>query len=284
MKTGEVNSILMLLDDPDEKVFDGIKDVIVDNFGDFSSHLTKKLYSGACSDTVKYRISLLAQSSISKIFLSDFQNYTAKLTPEPSLLAGTIMIEKLADSSFDSAEFSHYMHNLSRKVWLQIGDNTGIETLAIIRNIFEEEHIHVNEKSGIALNGIFRNESKPMPTTLFYLVLLIVCQENGINIRPILTPKPREESTIEIGYVNPELAKSANLPSKYGAMFAVDNELHLKREARIFLGQPLPYFKYLREWQYDRYITTRANEKRFPAYYSVIMEKIAEVLHKNIKY
>ena len=47
MNTGEVNSILMLLDDPDEKVFDGIKDVIVDNFGDFSSHLTKKLYSGA---------------------------------------------------------------------------------------------------------------------------------------------------------------------------------------------------------------------------------------------
>ena len=134
------------------------------------------------------------------------------------------------------------------------------------------------------LSGIFSSENKPMPTSLFYLLLLIVCQENGINIRPILTPNPGNKSTIEIGYVNQELAKSANVPSKYGAMFAVDNELRIKREARIFLGQPLPYFKYLREWQLDRYITTKANEKKYPAYYSVIMRQIAEVLHNNIKY
>ncbi len=280
----KVNSILMLLDDPDEKVFDGIKDIIVDNFGDFSSHLTKKLYSGECSDTVKYRISQLAQSSISRIFLTDFQNYTSKLVPEPSLLAGTIMIEKLADSSFDSAEYTNYVRNLSRKVWLKVGDNTGIETLAIIRNVFEDEGFHAEENGQISLNGIFHNATKLLPKTLFNIIFLTICQENSINIRPILTPNPGNRSTIEIGYVNKELAKEANIPSKHGAMFAIDSNLQIKHEARIFLGQPLPYFKYLKEWQTDRYLTTRADSNKYPAYYSVIMEKIAEVLHKNIKY
>ncbi|MBO4614960.1 MAG: hypothetical protein J5709_07580 [Bacteroidales bacterium] len=284
MNAGELKSILMLLDDPDEKVFDGIKDVIVDNFGIFSSHLTKKLYSGECNDTLKNRISLLAQSSISRIFLTDFQNYTSKLTPEPSLLAGTIMIEKLVDSSFDSAEYSQYVRNLARKVWLAIGDNTGIETLTIIRNLFDEECIQVEDNGQISLNGIFQSQTKHLPKTLFNIIFLTICQENGINIRPILTPRPGERSTIEIGYVNKELAIDANLPSKYGAMFAVDSNLQVKREARILLGQPLPYFKYLKEWQTDRYLTTMADSKKYPAYYSVIMGKIAEVLHKNIKY
>lgn len=280
----KVNSILMLLDDPDEKVFEGIKDIIVENFGDFSSYLTKKLYSGECSDTLKYRISQLAQASISRIFLTDFQNYTSKLVPEPSLLAGTIMIEKLADSSFDSAEYTNYVRNLSRKVWLKVGDNTGIETLAIIRNVFEDEGFQAEENGQISLNGIFRNETKLLPKTLLNIIFLTICQENSINIRPILTPNPGNRSTIEIGYVNKELAKEANIPSKYGAMFAIDSNLQIKREARIFLGQPLPYFKYLKEWQTDRYLTTKADSNKYPAYYSVIMEKIAEVLHKNIKY
>jgi len=284
MEKGKLNSILMLLDDPDEKVFDGIKDVIVNNFGDFSPFLTKKLYGGNCNEIVKSRISLLAQSSISKIFLDEFLSYTSKLTPEPSLLAGTIMIEKLADSSFNSVEFSHYMRTLARKVWLSIGDNTSVETLMIIKEVFMQERITVEEKAKISLNGIFRDTSRPMPKTLFNIILLIVCQENGLNIRPILTPDPEGGCTIEIGYVDKQLARDANLPSKYGAMFAVDENLEVKREARIFLGQPMPYFKYLREWQEDRHLVTISDPNKYPAYYVVIMKKIAEVLHYNIKY
>ena len=97
-----VHGIIRLLEDPDNQVFEEIKSVIVENFGEFSGELTRRLYSGECSDIEKMRIAEVAQLSISRIFLNEFQNYTARLTPEPSLLAGTVMIEKIADNTFNA--------------------------------------------------------------------------------------------------------------------------------------------------------------------------------------
>ena len=283
MEKTEIASIIRLLEDPDNQVFEGIKSIIVENFGVFSNELTKRLYSGECSDIEKMRIAEVAQLSISRIFLSEFQSYTARLTPEPSLLAGTVMIEKITDSTFDALEFSHYMRELSRKVWLRIGDNTSLETLQIIREVFDNENIFADETGQTLLNGLFSNDNKPLPSSLLNLVFLIVCQENSINIRPVLTPSKNGRS-IEIGYVNLELAKASNIPSKHGAIFAIDNKLQLKRDPRILLAAPLPYYKYLKFWQFDRYHTIMENPNKYPGYYSVIMGKINEVLDKNIKY
>ena len=283
MEKSKVISIIRLLDDPDNQVFEGIRNVIVENFGDFSGELTRRLYSGECSRLEKMRIADVAQQSISRIFLDEFQNYTAKLTPEPSLLAGTIMIEKITDNNFDALEFSHYMRELSRKVWLRLGDNTSLENLHIIKDVFDDENIFAEENGQTLLNGLFDSKNKPLPDSLFYIVFLIVCQENGINIRPVLTPS-KNGRTIEIGYVNMDLAKASNIPSKHGAIFAIDNRLQLKRDPRILLGEPLPYYKYLKFWQFDRYHTIMKNPNKYPGYYSVIMGKISEVLEKNIKY
>ncbi|MBO7570854.1 MAG: hypothetical protein J6T48_01740 [Bacteroidales bacterium] len=283
MEQEKIKSILKLLDDPDKRVFDEIRDIIVENFGDFSSELTKILYSGECSEIEKTRIAELAQMSISRIFLNEFQNYTAKLSPEPSLLAGTVMIEKLIDNTFDAIGFSNYLRALSRKVWIRLGENTGIETLGIIRDVFEHENIFSDSPANMMLNGIFSGENKPMHKSMLYLVLLIVCQENGINVRPILTPS-KNGTEIEIGYVNMELAKTSNIPSKHGAIFAIDDKLFMKREARILVGKPLPYYKYLKWWHYSRYAEMSANKKKYPGYYYVILEKINEILKSNIKY
>ena len=283
MEKSKIASIIRLLDDPDNQVFEEIKSVIVENFGEFSSELTRKLYSGECSQIEKIRIAEVAQLSISRIFLNEFQNYTARLTPEPSLLAGTVMIEKITDNTFDAIEFSHYMRELSRKVWLKLSDNTSIETLQVIREVFENENIFADETGQTLLNGLFSRENKPLPNSLLNLVFLIVCQENGINIRPVLIPS-KNRRTIEIGYVNLELAKASNIPSKHGAIFAIDNKLQLKRDPRILLAAPLPYYKYLKFWQFDRYHTIMENPNKYPGYYSVIMGKINEVLDKNIKY
>ena len=114
-------------------------------------------------------------------------------------------------------------------------------------------------------------------------MFLIVCQENGINVRPILIPEKRGYK-IETGYVNLQLAKDSNIPSKNGAIFAIDDNLQVKRDARILLGKPLPYYNYLRKWQTDRCAEMQVEPNRYPGYYSVIMEKINEVLVKNIKY
>lgn len=279
----EIESIIRLLEDPDNQVFEGIKSVIVENFGEFSGELTRRLYSGECSDIEKMRIAEVAQLSISRIFLNEFQNYTARLTPEPSLLAGTVMIEKIADNTFDALEFSHYMRELSRRVWLRLSDNTSLETLRVIRDVFEEENIFADETGQTLLNGLFSNDNKPLPSSLLNLVFLIVCQENGINIRPVLIPT-KNGRAIEIGYVNLDLAKASNVPSKHGAIFAIDSKLQLKRDPRIFLAAPLPYYKYLKYWQYDRYHTIMENPNKYPGYYSVIMKKINEVLDKSIKY
>ena len=283
MEKAQVKSILSLLDDPDERIFEGIKNIIVENFGDFSGELTRKVYSKECGEIEKYRIAEVAQLSISRIFLNEFRNYTAKLSPEPSLLAGTVMIEKITDNTFNDYEFSHYMRDLSRKVWIRLGDNTGLETLGIIRDIFENENIIADEKGSSMLNGIFSREMKNMQKSLIHLLFLIVCQENGINVRPVLIPDKRGYK-IETGYVNLQLAKDSNIPSKYGAIFAIDDKLQVKRDARILLGKPLPYYNYLRQWQTDRCAEMQVEPNRYPGYYSVIMEKINEVLVKNIKY
>ena len=283
MEQAQVKSILSLLDDPDERVFEEIKNIIVENFGDFSGELTRRVYSNSCGEIEKYRIAEVAQLSISRIFQNEFINYTAKLTPEPSLLAGTVMIEKITDNTFDAYEFSHYMRELSRKVWIRLGDNTGLETLAIIREVFETENIIADEKGSSMLNGIFSREMKNIQRSLVHLLFLIVCQENGISVRPILVPDNRGYK-LEIGYVNLQLAKNSNIPSKHGAIFAIDDNLQVKRDARILLGKPLPYYNYLRQWQTDRCTEMQGEPSRYPGYYSVIMKKINEVLVKNIKY
>lgn len=283
MERAKVLSILNLLDDPDESVFDGIKNVIVENFGDFSGLLTQRLYSKNCSEIEKTRISTIAQMSLSRIFLIDFQNYTAKLSPEPSLLAGIVMIEKITDNTFDSYDFSQYIHYLSRKVWLKLGDNTGLESVGIIREVFETENIYEEKKAGTMLNGIFSKEKKPMHSLLINAILLIICQENGINIRPIITPR-KDDSSMSIGYVNMELAKASNIPSKHGAIFSIDSNLHIERNAAILLGKPLPYYKYLRYWQGSRCANMQVSKNNYPAHYWKIMENINDVLDKNIKY
>ncbi len=280
----KVNSIISLLDDPDESVFESIKQIIVENFGNFSGILTQKLHSG-CSDIEKKRISELAQMSITNIFRNDFLNYTAKLNPEPSLLAGIVLVEKIVDNSFDEYSFTHYLRDLSRKVWLKLNDNTGIEAIRIIREVFENERIYAIDKShNLSLNGIFANDDKPLNKSLFNLVYLVVCQENSINVRPIFTPSTEKKYTLEIGYVNKEAARLSNIPSRHGALFAIDYNMQIKRDAKILLGEPLPYYKYLKHWQLDRFRTVISNSGKFPGYYSVIMEKITEVLFKNIKY
>lgn len=297
MEKTEVVSAIRLLNDPDNLVFEEVKNVMVENFSEFSGDLTRVLYSGKCNNLVKKRIAEIAQLSISKMFLADFQNYTAKLTPEPSLLAGTILIEKFVDSSFDSAEYSHYIRSLSRKLWVRVGENTGLETLTIIRNLFEEEHLFPCEDNAndfLHLNGIFRSENRQISPQVFDIILLTICQESGINIRPIYVPahtRQMKGKTIKhyvtIGYVNQELAKLANIPSRFGAMFEIDNELHIRRDASILLGRPLPYFKYLLEWQRHRMKAILAKElhaQKYPAYYSIIMEEITRILGKNIKY
>lgn len=284
MDINEVKSIISLLDDPDEKVFESIKDIIVENFGDFSGLLTRRLKS-SCSEVEKMRISQLAQLSISNIFKNDFLDYTAKLSPEPSLLAGIVMVEKITDNTFDEHAFTHYVRELSRKVWMKTGDNTGIENVRIIRDIFENEHIHESQQNGkLCLNGIFSAEDKPLPKYLFNLILLTVCQENSINIRPVVTPAFGGGMTIEIGYADKETAKMSGIPSKNGVLFAIDQQLQIKHDPKILLGEPLPYYKYLKLWQMDRYRTLMANENKYPGYYTVIMGKITEVLQNNIKY
>ena len=278
-----VLSILNLLDDPDNKVYEEIRDIIVENFGDFSGEFTKRIYSGECGEIEKYRIVEAAQLSISRIFLNEFKNYTAKLTPEPSLLTGTVMIEKITDNTFNAYDFMVQMRNLSRKVWIHLGDNTGYETLVIIKDIFKKENIIADNNGSSMLNGIFSRETKTMQKSLVNLLFLIVCQEIGINVRPIIIPDNNGKK-LEIGYVNMELAKESNIPSKYGAIFAIDDNLQVKRNAKILLGKPLPYYKYLRHWQTDRCTDMQVEPNRYPRYYSVIMEKINEVLVKNIKY
>ena len=144
------------------------------------------------------------------------------------------------------------MRELSRRVWLRLSDNTSLETLRVIREVFEEENIFADETGQTLLNGLFSNDNKPLPSSLLNLVFLIVCQEN--------------------------------VPSKHGAIFAIDCKLQLKRDPRILLAAPLPYYKYLKYWQYDRYHTIMENPNKYPGYYSVIMKKIKKVLDKSIKY
>jgi len=278
-----VLSILNLLDDPDNKVYDEIRDIIVENFGDFSGEFTKRIYSGECGEIEKHRIVEAAQLSISRIFLNEFKNYTAKLTPEPSLLTGTVMIEKITDNTFNAYDFMVEMRNLARKVWLHLDDNTGYETLVIIRDVFKKENIIADDNGSSMLNGIFSRETKTIRKSLFHLLFLIVCQEIGINIRPIITPYDKGKK-LEIGYVNMELAKVSNIPSKHGAIFPIDENLQVKRSSIILLGKPLPYYKYLRHWQTDRCTEMQVDPNKYPRYYSVIMEKINEVLVRNIKY
>lgn len=279
----EIESIISLLDDPDEKIFDGIKDIVVNNFGFFSERLNGILHDG-CNEIVKDRISTLAQMSISKIFQNDFLDYTSKVLPEPSLLDGVTLIEKTSDTSFDEHAFIQYMQELSRKVWLKLGDSTATESVRAIREVFENEHIHAAPLKRLYLNDIFSGNDKPMPKSMLMLVFLIVCQKNDINIRPILIPVNHEYLSVEVGYVNMSVARASNIPSKKGAIFAIDEKLEIKKKANILLGEPLPYYKYLKIWQLDRYNNIMANAKNYPGYYTVIMNKITEVIQKNIKY
>lgn len=280
---GEIESIISLLDDPDEKIFDGIKDIVVENFGFFSERLNGILHDG-CSEIVKDRISTLAQLSISNIFQNDFLDYTSKVTPEPSLLDGVTLIEKTSNTSFDDHAFIQYVQELSRKAWLKLGNCTATESVRVIRGVFEDEHIHVAPMKRLYLNDLFAADDKPMTKSMLLLLFLIVCQKNDINIRPILTPVNHEYYSVEVGYVNMDIARASNIPSKNGAIFAVDDKIEIKKKPNILLGEPLPYYKYLKVWQLDRYNSIMANARNYPGYYTVIMSKITEVIQKNIKY
>jgi len=153
IRSGEIEALLRLLDEPDELYFSEIHDKLVSFGTDIIPHLE---YSFEMSSDA------LVQSRIDEmigiILFSDLKNGFRKWASKKDvdLLNGMILLARLSYPLLDVNRIFQQIEELRRDIWLEINPNlTMLEKIKVMNHVFFRIHAYQCEDVGSVVPGNF---------------------------------------------------------------------------------------------------------------------------------
>jgi len=245
MDIDEIQALIGLLDDPDEQVFEQVKDKIVSLGEDIIPSLEGAWEENSFGPLYLERI----EDIIHNI---QFDNVEARLRQwalyeRDDLLAGAMLIARYQYPDLDEDEVRDQINKIRQDIWLELNDNlTSFEKVKVMNHILFDVHGFTgNKKNYHAPQNSYLNEvlqtkkGNPLSLSVIYQVLAesLDIPIKGVNLPNhfILayqhlqeeTNKPGETEKRVLFYVNP-FSKGAILGKSEIDMFLKQLELDPK--------------------------------------------------------
>lgn len=239
MPDKELKALIDLLDDPDNAVFDEIKNKLISIGNDVIPYL---------EDAWETSLDVLRQERIENIIHHlQFEEVKKALTdwknaPEQDLIQGAIIVAKYQYPDIDEEIIHKTINQLKQDTWLELNENlTALEQINVLNRIFFEIHgFHGNTKNINSPKNSFINnviESKSGNPITLGIVYLAVCKllhipVYGVNVPAHFVLAYSEKPNDILFYIN--LFNKGTIFSKYD----IDNflaQLKLSPKASYYI-------------------------------------------------
>jgi regulator of sirC expression with transglutaminase-like and TPR domain len=232
----EVNALINLLDDPDEKIFSTIKGKILD-LGEKAIPVLEDAWESSVNILLQTRIENIIHRIQFDKTLDAIIEWKQKDSPD--LLEGAILIARYQYPDLDESKINEGIRQLHQDVWLEMNDQlTALEKVRVINHIFFTVHRFIGNTENYTapensyLNKVLETKKgNPLSLAIIYLTLChkLRLSVYGVNLpqhfvmvyidEPIFPAENKEDNILF--YIN---------PFSKGAIFS-------RREIDIFLNQ-----------------------------------------------
>jgi len=216
MNKTEIISLLKLLEDPDENVYQVIKDKIIDNKEMFKIYLEN--YHSLSIDHLALERS---ESILDEIFFYEFRNELIKYLDDPDsdLLQGSLLLETYFNREVDINQLKDNCREIIQSVWLEFNEQlTVIEKVKIINRILFR--VYNFKKYPV---GEFRQEYLSFTNCISYrkyisptiaLLYCIIAEQTKVPLYSLDIP-----GIFLLGYLNKEVSKAIGNENSNGIVF-----------------------------------------------------------------
>ncbi len=232
----EVNALINLLDDPDERIFSTIKGKILD-LGEQAIPVLEDAWESSVDILLQTRIENIIHRIQFDKTLDAIRDWKDGKTTD--LLEGALLVARYQYPELDETKINESLRQLYQDVWLEMNDQlTALEKVRVINHIFFDVHRYLgNTENYTAPENSYLNkvlESKkgnPLSLAIIYLTL---CRKLGLSVYGVNLPQH-----FVMVYIDELVFSSENKednilfyinPFSKGAIFS-------RREIDIFLNQ-----------------------------------------------
>jgi len=216
MNNNEIVSLLRLLEDPDNKVYEIVRDKILEN-GDFFKIYLENYHSFSSNNLGIDRSEVLLDSIFYEKFEIKLKKYVSQ--PKPQLAEGVFLLETYFDRDIDIDQLEANFDIILRSVWIELNNQlTGIEKVKVISKILFEEHKFKKYPVGefnqefLSFNNCLGYKKYIAPT--ISMLYCMIAQQTDIPVYPVEIP-----GIFLLGYVDEELADAVFDEENNGIVF-----------------------------------------------------------------
>ena len=231
----ELTALIKLLDEPDEKAFDFIRDKIF-TFGKEAIHDLERAWENSFEEIVQDRIEHIIKKIQQDVLRDDFIDWVRLGSSD--LLKGFILVSKTQYPELDTAKITQRFEQLKMDAWLEMNDNlTALENIKVLNHIiyevqqFDSNRINLQSPENFYVNT-FLDTRKGSPLTLGMFYIIIAQKLNlpvyGVNLPQHFILAYTTERTIP--YPNESNVLFYINPFNRGAVFT-------RREIDLFIHQ-----------------------------------------------
>jgi len=190
MSNTELQALISLLDDPDDKIFDEIKGKII-SFGDEVIPHLESAWENSFDHLLQNRIEDIIhhlQFENIKVELVSWKNNSEK-----DLIDGAIIIAKYQYPDLEENKIRDYIKQVTQDVWLELNENlTALEKIKVLNRIVFDVHgfygntKNINSPKNSYINNVVETK-KGNPITLG-IIYLTICNKLNISMYGVDVP------------------------------------------------------------------------------------------------
>lgn len=190
MTEPQLKALISLLDDPDNNIYEEVKDKIISYGDDVIPHLEyawETSLDHLLQQRVEEIIHFLQFNSIKDAIKNWKQNNTN------NLIEGAIIVAKHQYPDLNQEFITNYINQLTQDIWLELNDNlTALEKVKVLNRVIFDIHgfngnvKNINSPQNSYINNVIETK-KGNPITLA-IIYLAVCQRLQIPIYGVNVP------------------------------------------------------------------------------------------------
>jgi regulator of sirC expression with transglutaminase-like and TPR domain len=191
MDQAEINALIDLLDDPDQDIFNNIRDRLM-SFGEQVIPELETAWEASFNNLVQTRIEEIIHNIQFTNIRTKLEAWAQKV--DPSLLEGAILVAKYQYPDLDEERVINKIEVIKRDIWLELNPNlTALEKVRVMNHILFEIHgysgnttnFHAPQNS--YLNNVLESKrGNPLSLSLLYSV---IAQSLGLPIYGVNLPE-----------------------------------------------------------------------------------------------
>ena len=236
IKIKELNALISLLDEPNEEMFDHIRQKLM-NYGNDAIPLLEDAWDNSFDHLIQNRI----EDIIHTIQIKDLRQELSAWSQGNSfdLLRGFYLVTKYQYPDLNEKDITDMVELIKRDVWLELNSNlTALEKIKVINHIVFEIHGFKGNKTNIdAPQNLFLNnllERKKGNHLSIGILYIIVAQKLGIPIFGVNLPQH-----FILAYVDEVHEEKYKMVDENEVLFYINpfnkGAVFTKREIEIFI-------------------------------------------------